>query len=60
MIRTGVGGHGNHFVIVDGLTPRMGRQVVVVRNPWGYQYVQDADEFSEVNSGWALVVKGVK
>ncbi len=39
---------GGHAIIVDGITTRLGREVVAIRNPWGEQYSQTLEEFTKV------------
>ncbi|GIW82884.1 MAG: hypothetical protein KatS3mg105_4691 [Gemmatales bacterium] len=39
---------GGHAVIVDGITTRLGKEVVAIRDPRGIQYFQTLDEFKKV------------
>jgi filamentous hemagglutinin len=39
------GANTRHAVVVDGVTTRMGQQVVAIRDPLGFQYFESADLF---------------
>ncbi|MFE5923829.1 DUF4157 domain-containing protein [Streptomyces sp. NPDC056468] len=45
-----------HYVVVDGVTTRMGQKVVAVRNPWGTQYFELVDVFAKDFTGQAITV----
>ncbi|MCX5001181.1 hypothetical protein OHB05_00870 [Streptomyces sp. NBC_00638] len=45
-----------HYVVVDGVTTRMGQKVVAVRNPWGLQYFELVDNFAKDFTGQAITV----
>jgi hypothetical protein len=49
-----------HFVVVDGITNRMGREVVAIRNPQGQKYFQLVTEFEKQWDKSAIVVKGIE
>ncbi|GCD20890.1 hypothetical protein CTKZ_24520 [Cellulomonas algicola] len=48
--------HAFHYVVVDGVTTRLGQQVVAVRNPWGTQYFELLDSFTKKFTGQAIMI----
>jgi RHS repeat-associated protein len=52
---------GGHAVVVDGVTTRQGVRVVAVRDPWGTQYFETVESFSDRwIKGQTVVTNGVK
>ena len=51
-------GGGGHAIVVDGITTRMGTPVVAIRDPWGQQYFETVDSFSQRFLRQAIVIKG--
>ena len=50
-------GGGGHFLVVDGVTTRMGQSVVAIRDPLGGgQYFELASRFMQRFSGWIVTV----
>lgn len=47
----------NHWVVVDGITTRMGIQVVAIRDPWGYQYFSPLSTFKNSFNGQVVYLK---
>ena len=47
----------SHFVIVDGVTNRMGRGVVAIRDPHGVQYFSPIETFSNSFTGDVIFTK---
>jgi filamentous hemagglutinin len=49
---------GFHYVVVDGVTTRMGKNVVAIRDPAnGQQYFQLVSEFTKIWSGHLVVLQ---
>jgi hypothetical protein len=44
-----------HYVVVDGVTTRMGHAVVAIRDPWGIQYFETVEVFARKFTGQAVV-----
>jgi hypothetical protein len=53
-------GNPAHFIIVDGVTTRMGQPVVAIRNPHGQKYFQLTSEFEKQWDKSMIVVEGMK
>ncbi len=53
-------GEGGHAIIVDGVTNRMGKPVVAIRNPHGQKYYQLVSEFEKQWDKSMVVVEGIK
>ncbi|MGZ2747417.1 two-partner secretion domain-containing protein [Burkholderia stagnalis] len=52
---------GGHAVVVDGITTRLGVEVVAVRDPWkGVQYYQAIDEFKKIYYRQGVLIRGVE
>jgi Peptidase_C39 like family len=52
---------GGHFVVIDGITKRLGKDVVAIRDPWkGEQYFLPVQEFSEKYTGQAVLTDQLK
>jgi RHS repeat-associated protein len=49
-----------HFVIVDGVTRRMGQPVVAIRNPQGQKYFQLVTEFEKQWDKSMITIEGMK
>ena len=47
----------SHFVVVDGVTNRMGRRVVAIRDPHGVQYFSPIETFSNNFTGDVILTK---
>lgn len=46
---------GGHYVVIDGVTARLGQPVVAIRDPLGgRQYFELADDFAKRFSGWTI------
>lgn len=51
-------GNGGHFVVVDGVTTRMGRRVVAIRDPAGGRaYFETVEAFMRRFSGQVVVLQ---
>jgi len=48
---------GLHAIVVDGVTTRMGKPVVAVRDPAGGKYFMPAETFDNVATGQVIVTK---
>jgi len=53
-------GADGHFVIVDGVTTRMGERVVAIRNPHGQQYFQRVADFEAQWDNSMVVIEGLR
>jgi ABC-type bacteriocin/lantibiotic exporter with double-glycine peptidase domain len=52
---------GGHFVVIDGITKRLGKDVVAIRDPWkGEQYFLSVQEFTENYTGQAVLTDQLK
>lgn len=51
IVRISNGRGFSHFVVVDGITTRMGRKVVAIRDPWGEQYFSPIEIFEKSFTG---------
>ncbi|MDH2274502.1 cysteine peptidase family C39 domain-containing protein [Moraxella porci] len=51
IVRISNGRGFSHFVVVDGITTRMGRKVVAIRDPWNKQYFSPIEIFEKSFTG---------
>jgi filamentous hemagglutinin len=48
-------GEALHWVVVDGVTTRLGQEVLAIRDPWGLQYFELTGTFQARFTGQAVV-----
>lgn len=51
-------GGGGHAIVVDGVTTRQGVPVVAIRDPWGQQYFEKVDVFSQRFLRQGIIING--
>jgi hypothetical protein len=58
MVRNTSGQRANevlHWVVVDGVTTRLGQEVLAIRDPWGIQYFELTSVFGPRFTGQGVV-----